>query len=79
MVEIDRHYKPEPNQGGGQPAITAGIVNCIRRAVNEEHGLKTHAVVLLKNGSIPKTSSGKLQRYACRAAYLTGTLERWAE
>jgi acyl-CoA synthetase (AMP-forming)/AMP-acid ligase II len=79
MVEIDRHYKPEPNQGGGQPALTAGIVNCIRRAVNEEHGLKTHAVVLLKNGSIPKTSSGKLQRYACRAAYLTGTLERWAE
>ncbi len=31
-------------------------------------------VVLLPPGSLPKTSSGKLQRWRCRAAYLAGRL-----
>jgi acyl-CoA synthetase (AMP-forming)/AMP-acid ligase II len=79
VAEIDRHYKSEPDRTGGKPALAVEIVKGIRRAVNEEHELKTHAVALIKSGSIPKTSSGKLQRYACRAAYLTGTLDRWAE
>ena len=33
------------------------------------------AIVLIRSGSVPKTSSGKIQRHACRAAYLAGTLE----
>ena len=32
--------------------------------------------MLLKAGSIPKTSSGKIQRHACQAGYLAGTLAR---
>jgi 8-amino-7-oxononanoate synthase/acyl carrier protein len=36
--------------------------------------LAVAAIVLLKPGSIPKTSSGKIQRHACRAGYLAGTL-----
>src|SRR5690606_36858325 len=32
------------------------------------------AIVLLKTGSMPKTSSGKIQRHACQAGYLAGTL-----
>src|SRR5262249_5827136 len=35
---------------------------------------------LLEPGSIPKTSSGKLQRYACREGFLSGALSalhRW--
>ncbi|HEX4148826.1 MAG TPA: beta-ketoacyl synthase N-terminal-like domain-containing protein, partial [Pirellulales bacterium] len=38
------------------------------------------AIVLLKPGSIPKTSSGKIQRFACRDGYLAGELSeiaRW--
>ena len=31
-------------------------------------------IVLIKAGRIPKTSSGKIQRHACRAAFLEGTL-----
>ena len=31
---------------------------------------------LLRAGSVPKTSSGKIQRRACRAGYLAGTLDR---
>jgi hypothetical protein len=38
--------------------------------------------VLVKTGSIPKTSSGKIRRYACRAEFLTGNLDvvkDWSE
>ena len=31
-------------------------------------------VVLVAKGTIPKTSSGKLERFACRLAYLDGSL-----
>ncbi|QRN93141.1 amino acid adenylation domain-containing protein [Archangium violaceum] len=47
----------------------------IRQAVAEQHELGAHAVVLLAPGSIPKTSSGKIQRHACRTAFLEGSLE----
>ena len=46
----------------------------IRSAVAQEHGVQVYEVVLLRMGTIPKTSSGKIQRHACRAAYLTGDL-----
>jgi acyl-CoA synthetase (AMP-forming)/AMP-acid ligase II len=51
-----------------------GMVRAIRRAVAEEHDVRVHAVLLLRAGSIPKTSSGKLQRRACQASFLDGTL-----
>jgi acyl carrier protein len=37
--------------------------------------LQVHAIVLLKPGSLPKTSSGKIQRLACRASFLKGEFE----
>jgi thioesterase domain-containing protein/acyl carrier protein len=37
--------------------------------------MPVYAVVLLKRGSIPKTSSGKIQRQACRQAFLEGSLD----
>ena len=51
------------------------VVDVIRKAVGESHELAVHAVVLIKPGRIPKTSSGKIQRQACRQAYLTGALD----
>lgn len=33
------------------------------------------AVLLLKTGSIPKTSSGKIQRYLCRAGFFNESLD----
>lgn len=47
----------------------------IRRAVMAQHDLPLDAIVLIKAGSIPKTSSGKIQRHACRKGYLEGTLD----
>ncbi|MEC4819707.1 MAG: fatty acyl-AMP ligase, partial [Scytonema sp. PMC 1069.18] len=50
------------------------VVGNIREAVTAQHSLQVYAVVLLKTGSIPKTSSGKIQRYACRSGFLSGSL-----
>jgi acyl-CoA synthetase (AMP-forming)/AMP-acid ligase II/acyl carrier protein len=44
------------------------IVDAIRRAVAREHQLALDGVVLIKPFSLPKTSSGKVQRARCRAA-----------
>ena len=46
----------------------------VRRAVNRELSLSTAAVVFLRPGSLPKTSSGKLQRRKTRTEYLRGHL-----
>ncbi|HEY9629174.1 MAG TPA: AMP-binding protein [Coleofasciculaceae cyanobacterium] len=50
------------------------IGGAIRRAISEEHELQVYAIALLKPASILKTSSGKIQRHACRNGFLTGTL-----
>jgi acyl carrier protein len=55
------------------------VAAAVRRAVAEHHELEVHAVVLVRTGSIPKTSSGKIQRRATKAAYLEGNLPVVAE
>jgi amino acid adenylation domain-containing protein len=50
------------------------LTAAIRRAVAEEHEVQAHEVVLVRAGSVPKTSSGKIQRRLCRELYLTGNL-----
>ncbi|HEV7515262.1 MAG TPA: fatty acyl-AMP ligase, partial [Thermoanaerobaculia bacterium] len=59
---------------GTELAAAGAIAEAVRRAVAEEHEAQTHEIVLLPHGSIPKTSSGKLQRQATRQLYLAGTL-----
>jgi acyl carrier protein len=61
-----------------QPDVAA-VAEAVRRALAEEHEAELHALVLLKLGGMPKTSSGKVQRQACRSAYLAGTLEAHGE
>lgn len=50
------------------------IIAGIRKRIAADFELAVSAVVLLKTGSIPKTSSGKIQRHACQAGFLAGTL-----
>ncbi|WP_204800736.1 fatty acyl-AMP ligase [Mycobacterium riyadhense] len=52
-----------------KPAIEA-----IRTAVSHRHGLSAADVRFLPAGAIPRTTSGKLARRACRAQYLSGDL-----
>jgi acyl-CoA synthetase (AMP-forming)/AMP-acid ligase II len=48
------------------PEVTAAV----RAAVSAEHGIAVHHLVLLDPGEVPRTSSGKISRSACRAQYL---------
>ena len=72
-----RQTEPEP---GAEPIartlldVAVASAN-IRQAVAQQHELQVYAVVLLKLGSIPKTSSGKIQRHACRNGFIAGTLD----
>jgi amino acid adenylation domain-containing protein/non-ribosomal peptide synthase protein (TIGR01720 family) len=56
------------------------VIESVRQAVAEEHEASVHAVALLKAGSLPKTSSGKVQRRACLERFASGGLNevaRW--
>ena len=46
----------------------------IRESISLQFEIRPYAVALVRRGTIPKTSSGKLQRRACRAAMLDGEL-----
>ncbi|UZO75461.1 MULTISPECIES: AMP-binding protein [Microcystis] len=67
VQEVERSYLRKLDS----PAVIEQII----RSVAEEHQLDVYAVALLKTASIPKTSSGKIQRIACRTAFLAGTLD----
>jgi len=61
--------------GRRQPPDIEKVIADIRRAIAEQHEMQAYAVVLVGLGSVPKTSSGKIQRRACRAAFLAGELD----
>ncbi|MBF6171817.1 long-chain-fatty-acid--AMP ligase FadD32 [Nocardia blacklockiae] len=52
----------------------APIAETVRGAISKRHGVTVRDVLLVPAGSIPRTSSGKIARRACKAAYLEGTL-----
>jgi acyl transferase domain-containing protein/acyl-CoA synthetase (AMP-forming)/AMP-acid ligase II/acyl carrier protein len=61
-------------------ADVSDVAQAARRAVAEHHDVQIDSFVLLKPGSVPKTSSGKIQRHACKTGYLDGSLSelgRW--
>ena len=70
VQEVDRQYR---NLNVDE------VVESIRHAVAEEHELQVYAVVLIKTGTIPKTSSGKRQRRASRERFLAHELDMVAE
>jgi acyl-CoA synthetase (AMP-forming)/AMP-acid ligase II len=50
------------------------VIQAIRNTVFEELGLRPGAVALLMPLALPRTSSGKIRRRACRQAFLEGSL-----
>jgi amino acid adenylation domain-containing protein len=55
------------------------LIETIRAAVAETHQVELHAVCLVGPGAVPKTSSGKVQRRACRASFLGGEVAALSE
>lgn len=54
---------------------TAELVDLIREAIAKEHELSARDIVLIRPGSLPKTSSGKVQRSLTRRLWLEHGLE----
>jgi len=51
------------------------VIGEICNALASQHDLNLYAVALIKAGTIPRTSSGKIQRRATRSRFLEGSLE----
>lgn len=66
VQEVERSYLAKLD--------TDNVFSAIREAVFFNHGLSLYGISLIKPASIPKTSSGKIQRHACRQAFVAGTL-----
>ncbi|WP_019505919.1 type I polyketide synthase [Pleurocapsa sp. PCC 7319] len=66
VCEIERTYLRKLNPDD--------IVRELKIAISIEHELDLHGVMLLKPGSIPKTSSGKIQRRVCKTRFLESKL-----
>jgi len=66
-AELDRHFR-DPDR--------SEIVKAVRQAVGEKHELRIEHIWFLKTGSLPKTSSGKIQRHACRANFLSTIIDK---
>jgi amino acid adenylation domain-containing protein len=64
----------------GSEVDVDGIATAIRQAVTAEFEVAVHAVVLVRAGTLPRTSSGKVQRHAARRGFTEGglvELGRW--
>jgi len=66
VQEVDRAYSDDVDM--------QRIFQSIRASVLRQHELHTYAIALIKHNTIPKTSSGKIQRRACRQQFLTEEL-----
>jgi acyl-CoA synthetase (AMP-forming)/AMP-acid ligase II len=67
VQEVERTYLKQ--------LVVQEVVGNITEAVILNHGLQVYSTVLVRPGSVPKTSSGKIQRQACKRQFLDGTLQ----
>ncbi|WP_375768467.1 fatty acyl-AMP ligase [Archangium gephyra] len=74
VAEVDTKQQ----QGGAALDLEAATAT-VRKAINEAYQLRLHEMVFLKPGSVPKTSSGKIQRQAAKRMYLERGLQRVTE
>jgi acyl-CoA synthetase (AMP-forming)/AMP-acid ligase II/acyl carrier protein len=70
VAEVEREYRSK----NLDEALTA-----VRQAVASHHDVAVWSAVLIRPLSIPKTSSGKIQRRVCREYFLDGRLEVMGE
>ena len=72
VQEVDRRSRADLKE----------LIDAIRQAVTQAHEVSPAAVVLVKPGGVPKTSSGKVRRRACRELFQGGGLDvlrEWRE
>lgn len=76
IAEIEPRWFATRTAGGDALAVSAREDVCarVRAALAEAHEIEAQAVVLLRPGGLPRTTSGKVQRRACRQGYVDRTL-----
>ncbi|BBX16318.1 fatty-acid--CoA ligase [Mycolicibacterium duvalii] len=74
-VDGDRLVVVAERATGTGRADPASAIEHIRTAVQQRHGLHVDDVRLVPAGAIPRTTSGKLVRHACRDDYLHGVFD----
>jgi acyl-CoA synthetase (AMP-forming)/AMP-acid ligase II len=72
---IERLILTQEVDGRINPADLKEISTRISTSISETHDLHVDEIVLVKPWTIPRTTSGKIQRYLCRTAYVSGTLQ----
>jgi acyl-CoA synthetase (AMP-forming)/AMP-acid ligase II len=75
-VSVRKMKSQDTASATGALAASDEVAAAVRRAVTAEHGIAVSDVVLLKLGTLPFTSSGKIQRMECRARYQSGDFDR---
>ncbi len=70
VAEVEREYRNRNLDS---------VLAAVRQAIAIHHDVAVWSVVLIRPMSIPKTSSGKIQRHACREQFLASGLEVMAE
>ena len=68
LVVIAEHSRHVTDPGSAREAAERSV----REAVQREHGVAVHDFVLAPPGTVPRTTSGKVARDACRRHYLSG-------
>ena len=66
VQEVERTYR--------QQIVTGEIIACIREAITREHDVASHKIGLIRTGTLPQTTSGKIQRNLARQLFLAGSL-----
>ncbi|MGS0741620.1 beta-ketoacyl synthase N-terminal-like domain-containing protein [Glaciimonas sp. GG7] len=66
IIEVSRHFKRSQNSDE--------IFAVLRKVVAENCGLQLEAIILIAPGTLPRTTSGKVQRARARQQFLTGSL-----
>jgi len=79
VAEINREYRVrgsrDESAAEGMKRLLAEVSAAVRQDVSNQHELTAHSVILIRVGTIPKTSSGKIQRQYTKQLYEQGKLE----
>jgi acyl-CoA synthetase (AMP-forming)/AMP-acid ligase II len=79
VAEVDLRRMAKTPSGQTATAEIDRLLDDVYHSINREHGVHLSTLVLVRAGSIPKTTSGKIQRRATAAARSAGTLDVLAE
>ncbi|HET9172308.1 MAG TPA: fatty acyl-AMP ligase, partial [Actinospica sp.] len=72
VAERRRDRMKKEAVAAAEAELANSVDHLVRARVAGTHGLRLDRLVLVPPGTIPRTSSGKVSRSACRAAYLRG-------